>query len=149
MICKGMPMSEMEYRVVTAPRKVQKVKGVRGTGERYAVNLTDLMNAEAAAGWQYLRAESLPVDEKYGMMGKTQERFVNLLVFQRVKPDFNKSADAAEASTPDINSATSGVVVEPPLVSDEPAADYRMLNTPGIDDEPEGEIPSLGAASRD
>jgi len=151
-------MSEFEYKVVTAPRKVRKVKGVRGTDARYAVNMTDLMNEQAADGWEYQRAESLPVDEKTGLMGKTQERYVNVLVFRRSKPaekpaDVTEPVAAQPATAPVADTGEPApephAAIEPPLETGEPAADPKMLDTPAIDDAPAAEVPPLGAATRD
>ncbi len=143
-------MSAFEYKVVTAPRKARKVKGVRGTDERYAVNLTELMNRQAADGWEYQRAESLPVDEKTGIMGKTQERYINVLVFRRAVTMVEETAVAepvvAAVAEP---VAEPAVAVEPPVETIEPAADPAMLATPALNDTPEGEAPPLGAATRD
>ncbi len=142
-------MSAFEYKVVTAPRKARKVKGVRGTDERYAVNLTELMNRQAADGWEYQRAESLPVDEKTGIMGKTQERYINVLVFRRAVA-VTEGSPVAETVEPVAEPvAEPAVAVEPPVETVEPAADPAMLTTPAVNDTPEGEAPPLGAATRD
>lgn len=76
-------MSTFEYKSICAPRKALKIKGVKGADERYAQTLTDVINAQSENGWDYFRAETLPVDEKTGMMGKTAEKYLSLLIFRR------------------------------------------------------------------
>jgi len=130
-------MPTFEYKIVPAPRKIKKIKGVRGSEDRYARNLSDLMNELAADGWEYQRAESLPVDEKTGMMGKTQEIFHNVLVFRR------ENIPAAEtAPTPEPAPAP---VYEAP----NEAADPAMLETLVVEDAVEIDVPELGPAVRD
>ncbi len=87
-------MSGYEYKVVVAPRKPGKARGVRGFDDKYAHTLAELMNEQASEGYQYFRAESLPVDEKSGMMGKVTEKYLTLLVFRRAV------AGAAEQEVP-------------------------------------------------
>lgn len=87
-------MSRFEYKVVTAPRKPGKARRIKGFDDKYAHTLSTLMNELAADGWQYARAESLPVDEKSGLMGKYSEKYLSLLVFQRpVTAATSQSAD--------------------------------------------------------
>ena len=75
-------MSRFEYRVIPAPHQGTKAKGVKTTEDRFALSLTNLMNTEAEDGWEYLRAETLPCDERKGLTG-TQTTYQNVLVFRR------------------------------------------------------------------
>ena len=77
-------MQMYEYRVVPAPRKGEKVKGARTTADRFAHALAQVMNAQAADGWEYLRADTLPVEERVGLTGRTTT-FQHMLVFRRVR----------------------------------------------------------------
>lgn len=85
-------MPRYEYKVVPAPRKGQKAKGVRTSEDRFAHAMTELMNRMAAEGWEYLRADSLPAEERSGWTGRTEVTH-NLLVFRRepvtALPDFD------------------------------------------------------------
>lgn len=72
-----------EYHLIPAPRRAKRAKGARTPADRYARTLTDMINAEAAAGWEYLRADTLPVDEKKSMLGAPTETFQTVLVFRR------------------------------------------------------------------
>ena len=72
-----------EFKVVPAPRRGEKARGVKTTEERFALALTGVMNALGAEGWDYVRADTLPVDERAGLTG-TKTSYQNMLVFRRV-----------------------------------------------------------------
>lgn len=117
-------MTNFEYKTICAPRKPLKFKGVKDQDERYARTLTDVINAQSADGWEYFRAESLPVDEKTGMMGKTAEKYLSLLIFRRENIE----------------------TYEEPAFS---PADPVMLRSPVLDGEESADVGSLGPATRD
>ena len=75
-------MQRFEYHVVPAPRRGEKAKGVKTTEERFALALSNLMNQLGAEGWEYVRADALPCDERAGFTG-TKTTFQNVLVFRR------------------------------------------------------------------
>lgn len=75
-------MTRYEYRVVPAPQRGLKAKGARTTEARFANALMALMNEMGAEGWEYLRADTLPCEERVGLTGRTT-RFQNMLVFRR------------------------------------------------------------------
>lgn len=75
-------MAAFEYKVVPAPRQGEKARGVKTTADRFALTLTTLMNALGRDGWEYLRADTLPCEERVGFTGK-QTAFQNMLVFRR------------------------------------------------------------------
>lgn len=74
-------MSRHEYRVLVAPDRPRKFRSVNGK-DRFAHTLTAVMNEMAAEGWEFLRAERLPVEERRGLFGRTVTQ-QNLLVFRR------------------------------------------------------------------
>ena len=75
-------MQTYEYKVIPAPRRGEKVRGARSVPERFAHALTHAMNDMARDGWEYLRADTLPCDERVGLTG-TATHFQNMLVFRR------------------------------------------------------------------
>ncbi|HMO72507.1 MAG TPA: DUF4177 domain-containing protein, partial [Paracoccaceae bacterium] len=75
-------MQDFEYRVVPAPRKGEKVRGARSVAERFGVALAHVMNDMARDGWEYLRADTLPCEERVGLTG-TATHFHHMLVFRR------------------------------------------------------------------
>lgn len=71
-----------EYKVVPAPTKGRKGKGVRGAEARFSFAIQELMNEMASEGWEYQRAETLPSMERAGLSASTTE-WRNVLVFRR------------------------------------------------------------------
>jgi len=76
-------MQRYEYKVVPAPTRGEKAKGAKTTPDRFAVALMSVMNALGAEGWEYLRTDTLPCDERSGLTG-TKTQFQNMLVFRKV-----------------------------------------------------------------
>jgi hypothetical protein len=76
-------MQRFEYKVIPAPKRGEKARGVKTTEERFAYALTLLMNELGADGWDYVRADALPCEERVGLTG-TKTTFQNVLVFRRV-----------------------------------------------------------------
>ncbi len=75
-------MPGYEYNVIPAPVRGEKAKGLKTTGERYANTLAAVLNDMAAQGWEYLRAETLPAEERSGLTGRNTA-WQNLLIFRR------------------------------------------------------------------
>ena len=90
-------MTPFEYRIVPSPRRAKRAKGARTPQDRFARTLTEVINAEAAEGWEYLRADTLPVDEKKSMLSTATEVYQTVLVFRRV---IAPVAQPAPADTP-------------------------------------------------
>lgn len=72
-----------EYQVIPAPNRAPKIKGVKQAAERFAHTLTELMNEAAADGWEYVRTDTLPLEENRGLTRKSTTSFQNLMVFRR------------------------------------------------------------------
>ena len=81
-----------EYKVVPAPEKARKQRGLKGAA-LFAHSVGSLMNELAAEGWTYVRADTLPQEERSGLTNKTTT-YRNLLVFQRVIEDEAPAAPA-------------------------------------------------------
>lgn len=77
-------MPRYEYKVVPAPTKGLKGKGVKGPEARFSHALQELMNGLSGYGWEYQRAETLPSVERSGLTGSSTE-WRNILVFRRVQ----------------------------------------------------------------
>jgi hypothetical protein len=75
-------MQRYEYKVVPAPKRGEKARGVKTTEDRFALALTQLMNQLGAEGWDYVRSDALPCEERTGFTG-TKTTFQNMLVFRR------------------------------------------------------------------
>ena len=73
-----------EYKVVPAPVRGLKAKGMKTAEDRFANALQTAMNDLAADGWEYLRADTLPCEQREGLLSKTTV-YQNMLVFRRTK----------------------------------------------------------------
>ncbi len=89
-------MTRYEYKVVPAPAQGRKAKGVRDTAGRFALALETLMNELGAQGWDYVRSDTLPCEERTGLTGRTTT-FQNMLVFRRPIPAAEDEVEAAPA----------------------------------------------------
>ena len=75
-------MTAYEYAVVPAPKKGTKARGVKTSEDRFAHALQDIMNEKGAEGWEYIRTDTLPSEERQGLTGRTTV-FQNMMVFRR------------------------------------------------------------------
>lgn len=107
-----------EYKVVAAPRKGQKAKGAKTAEARFAVAMETMMNEMGAAGWEYVRADTLPADERAGMMSTTTV-FHNVLVFKR--------ALGAVDTAPVVAPAVVAAPVTAAVIEDEPVYEEPMI----------------------
>ena len=70
------------YKVVPAPTKGLKAKGLKTTADRFCLAFEMTINEYAKDGWEFVRAETLPSEEREGLMGRTTT-YQNVLVFRR------------------------------------------------------------------
>ncbi|MGR3495083.1 DUF4177 domain-containing protein [Citreimonas sp.] len=81
-----------EYKVVPAPERGEKVRGLKTPEARFAAAVERTINEMAAQGWEYQRTDTLPSEERSGLT-QTQTVWRHLLVFRR-------GTAAAQAATP-------------------------------------------------
>lgn len=79
-------MTQYEYRVIAAPTRGIKAKGIKSPEDRFSHALEEIMNQYGAEGWEYLRAETLPSIERAGLTSSTTN-WRNVLVFRRASED--------------------------------------------------------------
>jgi predicted ATPase len=164
-------MQNYEYKVVPAPTNGTKAKGVKTVEARFANTLEVLMNKMGAEGWEYQRAETLPSEERSGLMSKSTS-YRNVLVFRRslvaAQADVSAVAPvaAAAAATASVvaaeaeDMAETAQVVEQILpeaeiapttvedtVTDAAQALHETIVDPAVDDTPSEPQPLV--ASRD
>lgn len=87
-------MQPYDYRVVPAPRRGVKVRGARGEEARFAAAVEAEMNRMGAHGWEYVRSDTLPSEEKQGWLGGRATVFRTLLVFRRERAIAREAAPA-------------------------------------------------------
>jgi len=76
-------MQRYEYKVIPAPAKAQKARGVKTPEGKFARTVEDVLNEMGAEGWEFQRAETLPAEERSGLTGSTRS-WRTMLVFRRV-----------------------------------------------------------------
>lgn len=123
-------MSGFEYRVVPAPRRGEKARGVKTTEERFALALTQLMNKLGREGWEYQRSDTLPVEERVGLTG-SKTTYQNMLVFRR---------SLAEQESESVATMDRPAEWAPRLAGGAPAAALTASLAPAV--------PTLGAATK-
>ncbi|MEM9148259.1 MAG: hypothetical protein AAGC57_18995 [Pseudomonadota bacterium] len=74
---------DFDYKTVAGPERAKKRKGCRTPSERVAGAMEDLIRAEAAEGWEYLRTDLVPVEERAGLFSRRQSIHCAVLIFRR------------------------------------------------------------------
>lgn len=116
-------MTTHEYSVIPAPKKGVKGRGIKGAEAQFANALAQAMNEAAADGWEYVRAETLPSEERQGLTGKTTV-YHNMLVFRR---PLKTAAEAAPKAAPEPEK------VEPPAPQPVPQDAPKAVEVPKIE----------------
>ncbi len=75
-----------EYKVVPAPVRGLKAKGLKGPEAKFANALEAKMNELAAEGWEFQRTETLPNEERSGLTSSTTT-YRSIMVFRRRRKD--------------------------------------------------------------
>ena len=112
-------MSQYEYKVVPAPKKGLKAKGVKSAEDRYANALETAMNALGAEGWEYQRSETLPSEERSGLTRRVTT-FQNMLVFRRAVAVDVSEPTVVEIVEDNTTPTITAEVDEPPLLEAKP-----------------------------
>lgn len=117
-------MAQFEYKVVPAPVRGEKVRGAKTTQDRYAHTLMTVMNELGRDGWEYLRADTLPCEERVGFTGR-QTTFQHMLVFRRVIAQAAVDAPLAALPAPMLVATPTPDVTIPPA----PRVDWPLNNS--------------------
>src|SRR5690625_1018622 len=72
-----------EYKCVGAPEEPRRQRGVRAWSDRAALAMQEVITAEAVDGWEYLRTDLLPVEEKDGFFSRARRTQRAVLIFRR------------------------------------------------------------------
>jgi len=138
-----------EYKVVPAPVRAAKAKGLKTTATRFSHALAECINAEAAGGWQFQRTETLACEER-SRLGRVRASTQTVMIFARatgaVRPDAGVAitaaqvaetsyeAEAYDAPQPDYEAPAAEQYAEPEY--DAPAYDEPAYEEP-VQEEPE------------
>jgi hypothetical protein len=149
-------MMQFEYKVVPAPVRAEKIRGLKTVQDRFAATLTAVMNELGRDGWEYLRADTLPVEERVGFTGR-QTAFQNMLVFRRtipaatpaqpMQPIGMPAATVPLAATQPYVQPVAGVMASPGVMgAPPPVASPAPPQGPRVDWPVSGAAPALGPA---
>ena len=121
-------MPVYEYKVIPAPAKGTKAKGLKTPESRFAHTVESLLNTMGAEGWEFQRAELLPSEERSGLTGSATN-WRNLLVFRReiTSADSTANAGVVETGLPMVSGASALSVA---ANSDSAAAARPISSTP-------------------
>ncbi|KPU84339.1 hypothetical protein JI58_04345 [Marinosulfonomonas sp. PRT-SC04] len=139
-------MPHYEYKVVPAPKKGLKIKGVKTVEARFSHAMMDILNELGAEGWEYQRSDTLPCEERSGLRGRSIT-VQNMLVFRRA---ITTQSEVVQAVTAPVTAP----VTAAPIVAAKPvteaaatpttvAAEIAPDVTPGV------RAPLLNAARND
>lgn len=76
-------MGDYTYKCVAAPRRAKKSREHRSPAEALAAAVEAAIAEQAAAGWDYLRTDLVPMETKSGWMGPVTETHQGVMVFRR------------------------------------------------------------------
>lgn len=145
---------QYEYSVIPAPARGEKIRGAKSPIERFSLTLSGVLNDMAADGWDYVRAEALPTEERSGLAGRTTV-FHNILIFRRpvtetVSAPLVAPTAAPVAAPPAVPApAASAPVVQAPVVQapvvQAQVSQAPVAQTPSPEPAPRPEPPRAGA----
>lgn len=127
-------MTGYTYKTVAAPRRLKKVKGVKGQDALLAHSVEELIAVEAAQGWEYLRSDTFPVEEKGGMFSKAAVTDRAVLIFrkpiavQRAQPAQRQAAPAQPVAA----QPAAPQPIAPQAAAPQPTAPPQPARTPQI-----------------
>lgn len=144
-------MSQYDYKVVPAPRRLKRIRGVNSPGELCAATLAETLNAVAREGWEYLRADQVAAAQEGGWFRRGREVVETVLIFRRPhEPVGARLRIAPEAD--DGAARPVEPVLRPPLGEGQPSAASRREPALGdgqaVEDTPLRPAMRLGPAER-
>lgn len=125
-------MHSYEYLALPAPSRSQKVKGLKTPTERYAHQITVLLNELAQEGWEFWRCECLPSEERKGLTGTVTVQN-HLLIFRRASAEAlaeqvaQREPEVRPAAAPLSRSDFHGGAEEPSIGA--PSSESRVYDT--------------------
>lgn len=119
-------MSHFEYKVIPAPLRAEKAKGVKTPEGRFARTIEGELNRMGEAGWEYVRAELLPQEERSGLKA-AQTKWRTVLIFRRRQDSEAEALQARVLDSP-VAEPMEPMPVLPPVVAEEVEAEEPPLS---------------------
>jgi len=134
-------MPHYEYKVIPAPARAGKAKGVKTPEGRFAQTVESELNRLGQEGWEYLRAELLPSEERSGLTGSVTN-WRTVLVFRRSRADAEDAFQPRVLETPaddPILTRAAPVVAVAAAATADPVEDTHAVEHTSPVDEPVAE----------
>lgn len=121
-----------EYKAIGAPEKGRKRRGAKTRSDRVAAALETILETEAKDGWEYLRTDLIPVEERSGWFGRSQEVHRAVMVFRRALEGTGAASISSEASRPTLRATPKATPESGPESGPKPAreADAQAMPEP-------------------
>jgi len=145
-------MSYFDYKVVPAPQRVKKVRGITGAADLFALTLTDAINEVARQGWEYVRAETMTAEAPGRFLRKAASSEQTMLVFRRPREQLSPRLAATAEETGPETAAPAAAVGPSAALSRRPIEDrvqgaIRRREPPALPD-PDAEEPAPASPLR-
>ena len=141
-------MSYFDYKVVPAPQRVKKVRGVTGAADLFALTLTDAINEVARQGWEYIRAETMTAEAPGGFLRRATASERTMLVFRRPREQLSpRLAAAPEESAPEAAAPAPSAALSRRPIEDRVQGAIRRREPPALPD-PDAEGPAAASPLR-
>ena len=131
-------MTNYEYKVVPAPDRGKRARGVKGVNGRFAHALECVMNELAADGWEYWRSDTLPCEERTGLTS-SRTAYKSILIFRRSSAAENEELQAPFEQLAEAVARHALPAVQVPPIPDHPAEEAAPPEEPA---EPPARLPA-------
>ena len=151
-------MTTYQYKTVAAPRKLKRVKGVKGADALAAHHVEEAIAVEAADGWEYVRTDRFPIEEKNGMFSRPQVSERAVMIFRKeivqqvamaaqpVQPASQPVQPAPQPAPPPQQPAPAPQAAQPqPQPMPQPTRHEPGFSVAGV--EPAPRMPPIGGAN--
>ena len=138
-------VTKFEYKVIPAPKKAHKVKGLKRGEDKFAASLAAIMNQQGAEGWEYQRTDTLPVESRAGLTSHTTT-FQNMLIFRRIINDVDGDINVGSTpETPPVSAPEAPIAPAAPSVTPVAAAENLAVSDAQKTAEDQPEISNANA----
>ena len=86
-----------EYKTVGGPERGRRQPGARRVADRVAAAMQEIIDAETAEGWEYMRTDLVAVEERRGFLSRRQTMHCPVMVFRRALPEAAGADGVAQA----------------------------------------------------
>ena len=115
-------MAYYDYKVIPAPRRAKRMKGVHAPEELFAHTLSEAISELSRQGWEYLGSETMTAEAPRGWFRRGLAEPLTVLVFRRQRESLGPRLAAVagdpapEAREPVAEGAARGAAAERPVL---------------------------------